>query len=57
MLAAPALQLAFYRPRFRRGLTPRDCILLTHLGTAELLLFLLGTALWQSAGLPANLFL
>jgi 4-hydroxybenzoate polyprenyltransferase len=57
MLAAPALQLVFYRPRFARGLTPRDCILLTHLGTAELILFLVGTALWRSAGLPENLFL
>ena len=57
MLAAPAAQLAFYRPRYRRGLVPRDCIVLTHLGTAELVLFLIGTALWRRAGLPENLFL
>jgi 4-hydroxybenzoate polyprenyltransferase len=57
MLAAPATQLAFYRPRFRRGLTARDCIVVTHLGTAELLLYLVGTAVWLRAGLPANVFL
>jgi 4-hydroxybenzoate polyprenyltransferase len=54
MLAAPAAQLAFYRPRLRRGLSTRDCVVLTHLGTAMLLLFLVGTALWLRAGLPAN---
>lgn len=57
MLAAPALQLAFYRPRFRRGLSRRDCIWVTHLGTALLVFFLAGTAIWQSAGLPENVFL
>jgi len=57
MLAAPILQFAFYRPRLRRGLTPRDCIVLTHLGTAQLLLYLVGTASWLRAGLPANIFL
>ncbi|MFO0758700.1 MAG: UbiA family prenyltransferase [Byssovorax sp.] len=57
MLAAPLSQLAFYRPRFRRGLTPRDCIVLTHLGTAQLVLYLVGTALWKRAGLPDNMFL
>ncbi|GAC1582092.1 MAG: hypothetical protein NVS3B20_26900 [Polyangiales bacterium] len=57
MLGAPLLQLVFYRPRYRRGLTSHDCIMLTHLGTLQLLLFLLGTALWQRAGLPENVFL
>lgn len=57
MLLAPVSQLAFYRPRFRRGLTPRDCIVLTHLGTAQLVVFLVGTAVWARAGLPANIFL
>lgn len=57
MLAAPAAQLAFYRPRFARGLTTRDCIVVTHLGTAQLLVFLAGTALWERAGLPANIWL
>lgn len=57
MLAAPVAQLAFYRPRYRRGLTSRDCIVLTHLGTAMLALFLAGTALWAEAGLPANVWL
>jgi 4-hydroxybenzoate polyprenyltransferase len=57
MLAAPASQLAFYRPRVRRGLTPRDCIVLTHLGTAQLVVYLIGTALWRRAGLPENVFL
>ena len=57
MLAAPVAQLAFYRPRYRRGLTPRDCIVLTHLGTAQLVLFLVGTAAWARLGLPSNVFL
>jgi 4-hydroxybenzoate polyprenyltransferase len=56
-LAAPALQLAFYRPRYRRGLTAKDCIWLTHLGTGLLLFFLVGTRLWLLAGLPANVWL
>jgi 4-hydroxybenzoate polyprenyltransferase len=57
MLAAPLTQVLFYRPRYRRGLTPRDCIVLTHLGTAQLVLYLVGTAIWLRAGLPANIFL
>lgn len=57
MLVAPASQLAFYRPRYRRGLTAHDCIVLTHLGTAQLVLYLIGTALWKRAGLPENVFL
>jgi 4-hydroxybenzoate polyprenyltransferase len=57
MLAAPAVQFFFYRPRFRRGLTTPDCIWLTHLGSAELLLYLVGNRLWLAAGLPANLYL
>ncbi|MDI1442876.1 UbiA family prenyltransferase [Polyangium sp. 6x1] len=57
MLAAPATQLAFYRPRYRRGLTSHDCIVLTHIGTAQLVFYLVGTALWERAGMPANIFL
>ncbi|MSP62829.1 MAG: hypothetical protein EXR72_21350 [Myxococcales bacterium] len=57
LVVAPATQLAFYRPRFRRGLTSFDCILLTHLGTAQLLGFLAGTALWERLGLPPNIYL
>jgi 4-hydroxybenzoate polyprenyltransferase len=57
MLAAPLVQFAFYRPRLARGLTTPDCILVTHLGTAELALFLVGTAIWNAAGLPANILL
>lgn len=57
MLVAPAAQLAFYRPRVRRGLTTPDCVWLTHLGTAELALFLVGTEVWARAGLPANIWL
>ena len=57
MLAAPASQLAFYRPRVKRGLTKDDCIWLTHLGTAELALYLVGTALWSAAGMPENIYL
>lgn len=57
MLAAPITQIVFYRPRFRRGLTARDCIVLTHLGTAQLVLYLVGTYVWLRAGLPANIYL
>jgi 4-hydroxybenzoate polyprenyltransferase len=57
MIVAPIAQLAFYRPRYLRGLTSRDCIVLTHLGTAQLVVFILGTTLWLRAGLPANVFL
>src|SRR5690606_31670150 len=57
MLAAPAVQLAFYRPRLRRGLTRADCIHLTNLGTALLLFYLVGTRVWAAAGLPDNIHL
>lgn len=57
MLAAPPVQFAFYRKRLARGLTPADCIALTHLGTALLLFFLVGTAVWLRVGLPANIYL
>lgn len=57
MLVALVVQWFFYRPRFRRGLTTGDCIALTHLGSAQLVLFLVGTQLWLGAGLPANVFL
>lgn len=56
MLVAPVAQAVFYKPRLRRGLTAHDCIVLTHLGTAMLILFLVGTALWLRAGLPGNVF-
>lgn len=57
MLFAPLAQVFFYRPRLRRGLSTHDCVVLTHLGTAMLLLFLAGTEVWLRAGLPANVFL
>lgn len=57
MLAAPAIQLAFYRPRLRRGLTAHDCIVLTHLGSAQVALWIVGTYFWERAGLPANIYL
>ena len=56
MLAAPVAQLFFYRPRFARGLTTSDCIWLTHLGSLELALYLVGNRVWLAAGLPANIF-
>lgn len=57
MVFAPIAQWIFYRPRYRRGLTSRDCIVLTHLGSAQLGLFIVGTELWIRGGLPANVFL
>lgn len=56
MIAAPGSQLLFYRPRFSRGIDAGDCILATHLATAQLVLFLVGTAVWLRAGLPPNVF-
>lgn len=64
MLVAPIAQLVFYRRRLRdpatglpRRLDSRDCVVLTHLGTAQLVLFLVGTAAWAHLGLPANVYL
>jgi len=57
MLAAVVIQRLFYLPRYRRGLTREDCILVTHLGTALLLVYLVGTWAWAQAGLPENIYL
>jgi 4-hydroxybenzoate polyprenyltransferase len=57
MLFAPLVQLVLYRRWSRRGLTARDCIVLTHVGTSMLVLFLVGTFIWVRAGLPANVWL
>lgn len=57
MLLALPLQLAFYKPRYRRGLTSAECIGLTWLGAGLLAFWLLGTHLWAQAGLPANVWL
>jgi len=54
--AAPALQFVFYRPRFRKGLTSADCILLTHLGSLLLGVYLLGNHVWLWVGLPENIY-
>lgn len=57
MIAAPGIQLGFYRWRMRGGLTSADCVWLTHLGTGLLLFYLLGNRVWLELGLPANLTL
>ncbi len=57
MVAAPVAQRIFYAPRLARGLTQRDCVVLTDLGSAQLLLFLAGTWAWGRAGLPPNIYL
>ncbi len=56
MLAAPVGQRLLYPARVARGLTSADCIFLTHVGTAELLVYLIGTACWSASGLPANIY-
>ena len=56
MLAAPLIQWLFYRRRLAVGLTSADCIRITHLGTGLLVLFLVGTAVWQHFGLPQNIY-
>ena len=56
MVVAVVIQFAFYKPRMKRGHTTRDCIQLTWLGAVLLLVGLGGTAVWEAAGLPANLW-
>ncbi|MEW5848850.1 MAG: UbiA family prenyltransferase [Myxococcota bacterium] len=48
MVLAPAIQLAAYKRALRRGITSRDCILLTWTGAGLLLAY----HLWIAAGLP-----
>jgi 4-hydroxybenzoate polyprenyltransferase len=50
---APIAQLVLYRPRLARGL---NCIALTHLGSAQLVVYLAGTRVWLELGLPDNVF-
>jgi 4-hydroxybenzoate polyprenyltransferase len=57
MLAAPGIQWVLYRPRVARGLTSRDCIRLTHIGSGLLLFYVVGTQVWLAAGLPANIYM
>ncbi len=57
MAVAPFIQYGFYKARMKRGLTTRDCILLTWLGAALLAVWLAGTWAWEAAGLPANVWL
>jgi 4-hydroxybenzoate polyprenyltransferase len=48
MIFAPAIQLVFYRRAVRRGITTRDCVLLTWLGVALLITY----HLWVVFDLP-----
>jgi 4-hydroxybenzoate polyprenyltransferase len=48
MIAAPLLQLVFYKRALRRGITARDCIALTWLGATLLAVY----NLWVWLGLP-----
>lgn len=48
MICAPLIQLAYYKRALKRGITSRDCILLTWLGAALLFTY----HLWIAAGLP-----
>lgn len=57
MMVAPLAQWLFAGPKLARGLSHEDCVRLTHLGSAQLVVFLVGTELWLRAGLPANVFL
>jgi len=57
MIAAPVIQYLFYRPRFERGITTGECIGLTWIGAGLLLFWLVGTTLWDDAGLPGNIYL
>jgi len=57
MILAPVIQVAYYKPRYGRGLTSGDCIILTWVGAALLGVWLVGTELWVRGGLPENIFL
>jgi hypothetical protein len=57
MAFGPAIQFFAIRPMLRRGPSVGDCIRLTNLGWGMLALYLVCTALWIHAGLPANIFL
>ncbi len=58
---APLIQLIYIHRRLRTVATvplgARDGLVITHLGSALLAVFLVGSALWLRAGLPANLYL
>lgn len=54
MAAAPLAQALFLRVRGPARISRADCIGATYAGAALLLVFLLGTALWQRAGLPMD---
>ncbi len=57
MAAGPIVQFVVLRRMFRAGPTIQDCIRLTNLGWLMLGGYLLCTAAWLGAGLPANVFL
>ena len=65
MLAAPALQFAFYRRRLRKAggapgagaISHADCTAVTWMGAGLLAVYLIGTHVWLQLGLPANVFL
>ena len=46
MIAAPGIQLAYYKRALARGITARDCILLTWIGAGLLLAY----HLWVASG-------
>ena len=50
MIAAPAMQLALYKPALRRGITSAFCVGITWLGAGLLATY----HLWQLAGLPGS---
>lgn len=57
MALGPTIQYFTLRPLLRRGPNTDDCIRVTNLGWGMLALYLVCTALWIAAGLPANVFL
>ncbi len=60
-LVAPIIQFIYIRGRLRivetRPLGATDGLFVTHLGSALLAMFLVGSAVWLRAGLPANVYL
>lgn len=54
MVAAPVAQALFLRARGPDRVSRADCVGATYAGAAMLLVYLVGTHLWQRAGLPMD---
>lgn len=56
MMGGPVIGYLVMRRLIPQGTTIAHCVWITHLATALQIMFLVGTALWLKAGMPANVF-